>query len=54
MKDYCLSENLDAVLISLDAKKAFDSLDHGYIEKTLEKYGFGPNFIKYNLKSQVK
>ena len=47
LKDHCLEEQLEAVLISLDAKKAFDSVDHGYIEKTLEKYGYGPNFIKY-------
>ena len=40
-------EKVDAVLVSLDAKKAFDSVDHGYIERMLKKYGFGPNFIKY-------
>ena len=28
-------------------KKAFDSVGHGYIERTLKKYGFGPNFIKF-------
>ena len=27
--------------------KAFDSVDHGYIERALRKYGFGPNLIKY-------
>ena len=26
---------------------AFDSVDHGYIERTLRKYGFGPHRIKY-------
>ena len=40
-------EKVDAVLVSLDAKKAFDSVDHGYIERKLKKYGFEPNFIKY-------
>ena len=30
-----------------NAKKAFDSVDHGYIEKTLKKYGFGRKFRKY-------
>jgi hypothetical protein len=34
------------VLISLDAKKAFDSVDHKYIEETLIAYGFGPGFIQ--------
>jgi hypothetical protein len=34
------------VLISLDAKKAFDSVDHKYIEETLIAYGFGSGFIR--------
>ena len=46
MKDYCYEEQIEAVLISLDAKKAFDSVDHSYIEKTWGEYGFGQNFIK--------
>ncbi len=40
-----MKNNIDAVLISLDAKKAFDSVDHKYIEETLSAYGFGPIFI---------
>ena len=28
-------------------KKAFDSVDHRYIEKTQKKYGFRPKFIKF-------
>ena len=47
MKDECAEKQVDAVLISLDAKKAFDSVDHRYIEKTLKRYGFGPKFIKF-------
>ena len=46
LKRYCEEKNIDAVLISLDAKKAFDSVDHLYIEKTLIAYGFGPKFIR--------
>ena len=42
MKEHCSDEQKDAVLISLDAKKAFDSVNHQYIEKTLEKYGYQP------------
>jgi len=45
-KNYCKKKNIDAALISLDAKKAFDSVDHKYIEETLVAYGFGPIFIK--------
>ncbi len=32
-------------MISLDAKKAFDSVNHEYIEETLRAYGFGEKFI---------
>jgi hypothetical protein len=45
LKNHCVKKNLDAVLISLDAKKAFDSVDHRYIEDTLKAYGFGLGFI---------
>ena len=44
-KTHCKMNNIDAVLISLDAKKAFDSVDHRYIEETLIAYGFGKGFI---------
>jgi hypothetical protein len=45
-KKYCSKNNIPATLISLDAKKAFDSVDHKYIERTLITYGFGENFVK--------
>ena len=32
LKQHCRDNNIEAVLVSLDAKKAFDSVDHGYIE----------------------
>ena len=31
----------------MDIEKAFDSLDHNFLISTLEKYGFGKNFILY-------
>jgi hypothetical protein len=46
LKKYCKEKNINSVLISLDAKKAFDSVDHEYIKMTLQAYGFGENFIK--------
>jgi len=46
VKGQCKTKNINSVLISLDAKKAFDSVDHSYIKKTLEAYGFGEHFIK--------
>ena len=45
LKEYCRKENKNSVLLSLDAKKAFDSVDHEYITRTLKAYGFGPAFI---------
>jgi len=46
LKRYCRQKNINSVLISLDAKKAFDSVDHEYIKRTLIAYGFGPEFIR--------
>jgi len=34
-----IEENVDGILVSLDAKKAFDSVEHSYIEKILVKFG---------------
>jgi hypothetical protein len=39
-------EDLDAVLISLNAKKAFDSVSHLYVERILKHNCMGPQFIK--------
>ena len=36
---------MESVLVSLDAKKAFDSVDHDYVVETLRRYGFGPKHI---------
>jgi len=43
---YCRENNIDALLISLDAKKAFDSVSHKYMYKVLSAYGFSDDFIK--------
>jgi exonuclease III len=37
--------NTEAYLITLDAQKAFDSVDHKYLQDILEKYGFPPTYI---------
>jgi exonuclease III len=43
--NYCKTNNVDALLISLDAKKAFDSVSHKYLYKVLSAYGFSQSFI---------
>jgi len=44
-KNYCSKNNVDAVLLSLDAAKAFDSVDHNYMFEALRRYGFSETFI---------
>jgi exonuclease III len=49
-KQYAVKNNIDSVIVSLDAQKAFDSVDHKYLDCVLEKYGFGDQFRKiFNL-----
>jgi hypothetical protein len=48
MKEHCIQNEVEGVLVSLDARKALDSVDHKYIEKTLKEYGIGPRFIKFS------
>ena len=36
----------DSFFISIDFAKAFDNVDHKYIEKVLKRMKFPPNFIK--------
>ena len=45
IKSHCKNNNINALLVSLDARKAFDSVSHKYISETLGAYGFGQHFI---------
>jgi hypothetical protein len=45
-KQLCVRDNKEAYVISLDAKKAFDSIDHEFIVKVLEKFEISSEFIK--------
>ena len=38
---------LDIILLFLDFENAFDSVEHKYIYKTMEKFNFGENLIKW-------
>lgn len=57
--NYCKEHNVEALLISLDAKKAFDSISHKYMHKVLSSYGFSEQFINTvkllykNIKAQI-
>ena len=35
-------------MIGVDARKAFDSIDHNYMQGVLEAYGFGPKCLDNN------
>jgi len=43
--NYCRTHNIEGLLVSLDAKKAFDSVSHKYMHEVLRRYGFSDSFI---------
>jgi len=43
----CKIKNLNAVLVSLDIKKAFDSLSNIFVERALNFFNFGPVMISW-------
>ena len=45
IRDYCSDNNVEGYLVSLDAKKAFDSVDHSFIENVLRKFRVSSSFI---------
>ena len=47
LMNYAEQENLGGLSFAADIEKAFDSVDHKFIFASLEKYGFGPDFIQW-------
>ena len=43
----CEQEKIEGYIVTLDAKKAFDSVDHGYMEACLKAYGFPSTYIDW-------
>ncbi len=57
---YMITEKKSGYVISLDLEKAFDRVEHEYLFKIVQQFGFGDNFLKWlkilykDSKSQVK
>ena len=45
--EYCENNDISGAFLCTDFEKAFDSLEHNFIRKTLQKFNFGQNFIKW-------
>ena len=39
--------DIPGYLATMDIKKSFDSLDHGFLLSASKKFGFGENFIHW-------
>ena len=59
IQQYCNEQKIKGLLVGVNARKAFDSVDHEYLLIVLEAYGFGPQFISWvkllekNLKADI-
>ena len=45
--EYTDSNDIEALLLSADFEKAFDSIDHCFLFSVLESFGFGPKFLQW-------
>jgi Reverse transcriptase (RNA-dependent DNA polymerase) len=45
--DYCKLNNIQGAMLSIDIKKAFDSVDQDYFIKVYEFFNFGPRIISW-------
>ena len=44
---YANVNNIPLALISVDQLKAFDRVSHDFLFKTLQRFGFGPDFVRW-------
>jgi hypothetical protein len=44
---YCRQNDVRGCVLAVDMAKAFDTLDHGFIQEVYRFFGFGPNIIKW-------
>ena len=45
--NFTTMENIPGLMIFIDFQKAFDSVEWGFLIKCLEKFNFGPDFIRW-------
>ena len=45
--EYANSHNIAGLILAIDFEKAFDSIAHSFILKTLKYFGFGPDFVRW-------
>ena len=41
---FCKHRDIEGMILLIDFSKAFDSIEHSYIESAMEAFGFGPTF----------
>ena len=45
--EICDTLKIEGFLLTVDIEKAFDSVDHSFLLKVLQKFGFGKDFIRW-------
>ena len=45
--DFTAKQDILGLLIIIDFQKAFDSLERNFLQRCLESFNFGPNFIRW-------
>ena len=49
--NYTRDHELPGYIVSLDFQKAFDKVDHAFLEKTLRAFGFGQRYTNFIISS---